>query len=299
MPKKGGNSMVKHVVKNHKLLAVFGGLLVFVLLMSVCGGGGDSQPKPTAQPTEPAEPEKVSDEVTDQNDANSGGDVPADLASPYRIEANTKYTGVLDESDDGDAYMVSYNPGDVACIKLVPSKGLDLGVMCAEFVANDGVRGEAENLCVGADIAKAHITRLDIMVGGVAGAGNYSIEVTMTPQNDGNSGTDAGENDENVVKLEPGTYPHCRLGYGDQSDIYKVSRDPGQHITVIAKPSADFDIRFWEWESDREYNSGVKGEEEKIESDREISRTEFYTFSVNTVGESRTPGTYTLKVTVE
>jgi len=288
--------MTQYAIKNRRMLVLFSVLLMGVLLISVCGGGGDSQQKPSGQQVEQ---EPVSDKKTEQNDANSGGDVSADLASPYRIEANTKYTGVLDESDDGDAYTVRYNPGDVAYIKVVPSKGLDLSVMCAEFMANDGIKGETENLYVGSDIAKTHITRLDIMVGGVAGTGNYSIEVTMTPQNDGNSGGDAGESDENVVKLEPGTYADCHLGYGDQTDIYKVSRDPGQHVTVTAKPNADFDIRFWEWESDREFNSGVKGEEEKIESDREINKTEFYTFSVNTVGDSRTPGTYTLKVTVK
>jgi hypothetical protein len=288
--------MINQDMKAQRILVFFSVLLMSVLLISACGGGGDSQEEPSVQLTEP---ESVSSEPTEQNDANSGGDVPADMASPYRIEPGIKYTCMLDESDDGDAFTVSYNPGDVVSIKVIPSKGLDIVLACAEFMANDGVKGEEENLSVGSDIAKTHISRIDIMLGSMSGAGNYSLEVIMTPQNDGNSGGDAGENDENVVRLEPGTYQNCRLGYGDQTDIYKVSMEPGQTVTVTAKPDDGFDIRFWEWESDREYNTGVKGEEEKIESDPERSGAEFYTFSVNTVGESRIPGTYTLKVSVK
>jgi hypothetical protein len=274
------------------------GILVFVVgvaLMSRCGGGGPEQELPTP----PIETETAVGEDMKQNDAGSGGDVSADLASPYRIESGKKYNGALDESDDGDAYTVSYNPGDVVCIKVTPNSGLDIALMCAEFMANDGVKGEEENLCVGADIDKTHLTRIDIMVGTVSGAGNYTFEVTMTSQNDGNSGGDAGEGDENVIKLEPGTYSDCHLGHGDQSDNYKVSLAPGQIATINVIPSSDFDVRLWEWESDSECNSGVKGEEETIVSKSERETTEFYRFSVNTVGESRKPGTYTIKVSVK
>jgi hypothetical protein len=277
-------------------------LMVGAVLINGCGGKGGSEQKPSSkeQVSEPVEPSpEVVEETGEQNDAGSGSDVPADLASPYRIEPGTKYSGTVDESDDGDAYTVRYKSGDVVCIKVKPSSGVDVAVMCAEFMANDGVKGEEENLCVGSDIDRSDITRVDIMIGAVSGAGNYNFEVNMTPQSDGNSNGDAGAGDENVVKLEPGTYSDCHLGYGDQTDNYKVDLGPGQTVTVHAIPSSGFDIRLWEWESDSECNSGVKGEEETIVSESERDATESYRFSINTVGESRNPGTYTIKVSVE
>ncbi len=277
-------------------------LMVFAVLISGCGGKGGSEKEASSeeQVSESAElsPE-VAEETGAQNDAGSGSDVPADMASPYRIEPGTKYSGTVDEDDDGDAYTVRYNSGDVACIKVTPSSSVDIAVMCAEFAANDGVKGEEENLCVGSDIDRSDITRIDIMIGAVGGAGNYNFEVNMTPQNDGNSNGDAGAGEENVVKLESGTYADCHLGYGDQTDNYKVDLEPGQIVTVQAIPGSGFDIRLWEWESDSECNSGVKGEEETIVSESEREATESYRFSVNTVGDSREPGTYTLKVTVK
>ncbi len=277
-------------------------LIVVAVLISGCGGDGSSEQEPSSeeQVSEPAEPsQQVVEETGEQNDAGSGSDVPADMASPYRIEPGTKYSGTVDESDDGDAYTVRYNSGDVACIKVIPTSGVDIAVMCAEFMANDGVKGEEENLCVGSDVDRSDITRVDIMIGAVSGAGDYNFEVNMTPQNDGNSNGDAGTGDENVVKLEAGAYSDCHLGYGDQNDNYKISLEPGQTVTVHAIPSSGFDIRLWEWESDSECNSGVKGEEETIVSESERDATESYRFSVNTVGDSRDPGTYTLKVSIK
>jgi hypothetical protein len=276
--------------------------MVFAVLISGCGGKGGSEEEQSSEEKieEPVEPSpEVMEEEVEQNDAGSGSDVAADMASPYRIEPGTEYSGTVDENDDGDAYTVRYNSGDVACIKIKPSSGLDIAVMCAEFMANDGVKGEEENLCVGSDIDRNDITRIDIMIGAVGGAGDYNFEVSMTPQNDGNSNGDAGAGEENVVKLETGTYSNCRLGYGDQTDNYKVGVEPGQTVTVEAIPESDFDIRLWEWESDSECNSGGKGEKEIIVSESERGATEFYRFSVNTVGDSRDPGVYILKITIE
>jgi len=276
-------------------------ITVFAFLNG-CGGDGNSQQETskeeqisdTTPPTTPTE----SKEGT-QNDAGSGNDVPADLASPYRISPGTKYNGEVDGNDDGDAYTVSYNSGDVASINVTPSKEVDIAVMCAEFTANDGIKGEEENLCVGADIDRSDITRINIMIGSISGAGKYTFEVMMTPQNDGNSGGDAGAGDENVVKLEPGTYSDCHLGYGDQNDNYTLNLEPGQTATVNVIPNSNFDVRLWEWENDSEYNNGVKGEEETISSKSERDATESYRFSVNSVGESREPGSYTIKVSVQ
>jgi hypothetical protein len=277
-------------------------LMVVAVLISGCGGksGSEEEAASEEQVSESAEPfPEVMEEASEQDDAGSGSDVPADMASPYRIEPGTKYNGTVNEGDDGDAYTVKYNSGDVACIRVTPSSGVDIAVMCAEFMANDGVIGEEENLCVGSDIDRSDITRIDIMIGAVGGAGDYDFEVNMAPQNDGNSDGDAGAGEENVVKLESGTYADCHLGYGDQTDNYKIDLEPGQTVTVQAIPCSGFDIRLWEWESDSECNSGVKGEEESIVSESERDATESYRFSVNTVGESRNPGTYTLKVTVK
>ncbi len=291
--------MIKVNTKNLVTMVLFWVLIVGVVLISGCGRGKSSQQEQAKEESvsETGEPSMQPGEK--QNDAGSGSDVSGDLASPYRIEAGTEYSGALDEDDDGDAYTVNYNSGDVVCIKVIPGKGVDIAVMCAEFTANDGVKGEEENLCVGSDIDRKDITRVDILIGAVSGTGNYTLEVTKTSQNDGNSGGDAGTEDENVIKLEPGTYSDCHLGYGDQSDNYKISLEPGQTATVKVIPAGNFDISLWEWESDSECNSGLKGEEETIVSKSERNATESYRFSVNTVAESREPGTYKIEVSVK
>ncbi len=72
--------------------------------------------------------------------------------------------------------------------------------------------------------------------------GQYTLEVLLWDQNDGNAGTDAPESYEKALPLpisEPGTYvfDECFVsGTADVYDIYKISLQPNHSLTLRAVP---------------------------------------------------------------
>jgi len=74
-------------------------------------------------------------------------------------------------------------------------------------------------------------------------SGDYSFTVTLGGQNDGNKGSDAGNNINNAMSITPGTYPGY-MSYYDQEDWYSFSANSGQGIFVdLESPDkSDYDV---------------------------------------------------------
>ncbi|RZN37880.1 MAG: hypothetical protein EFT35_05575 [Methanophagales archaeon ANME-1-THS] len=102
--------------------------------------------------------------------------------------------GTLAEDDDGgDAYGVKYNPGDTVEIIVTPGKGLDVALQGADggFISkNDGLKGESETIKLTTDIISG-VKKFHVGILPIGGIGDYTLKITKTSQNDGNSGKDA------------------------------------------------------------------------------------------------------------
>lgn len=75
------------------------------------------------------------------------------------------------------------------------------------------------------------------------GSGDYSFTVTLDGQNDGNKGSDAGNNINNAMSITPGTYPGY-MSYYDQEDWYSFDVNSGQGIFIdLESPDkSDYDV---------------------------------------------------------
>jgi hypothetical protein len=287
-------------------------MLLGCIGLVACGGKeGGTEQTPTATPTPTPIPSGK------QNDANSGGDVSAELESPYPIDYG-EWKGTLTGDDDGDAYGIRWNPGDTIDIVITPSKGLDISFY---YVAggtsigprNEGVKGEPESIQMTTDIAK-NIKRFDILTYSVSGSGDYKLNIVKTPQNDGGKGQDAPSDVEQPLPVSAGLYEGCYLGSKDEFDYYSINLEAGQkiHITIDLSSELDagIDVKGYGFLTGlylpREgftgalrdpgfVNSNFKGEAE--ETYIAAGKAGIYKFGVGKFGETK--GNYTLGITYQ
>ncbi len=244
--------------------------------------------------------------VEKQNDANSGGDVSADVISPFPIDYG-EWKGMLTGNDDGDAYGIRWNPGDTIDIVVAPSKGLDIALMGQAGgypinPRNDGFKGEQESIKMTGDITM-NIKRIDILIETVSGSGDYTLKITTAPQNDGNSGKDApGDDlDKTDIVVSAGKYENCYMGSKDDWDFYKVRLNAGQRAVIKAIPSSELDVQLTQsgycpmGASEYCTNDNFKGGTEEMT----ITADEggIYAFGAGKVGETK--GNYTLDIAVK
>ena len=80
-----------------------------------------------------------------------------------------------------------------------------------------------------------------------AGAGDYTLSVTLKGQNDAGTGGDAGDSINDATHIEPGTYTGY-MGYTDQEDWYSFTVNAGEGIFVDLKilEKSDYDIHLYD-----------------------------------------------------
>lgn len=280
---------------NSRKLGIMAFLAVLIVGV-VCVKAPEEEAPVIPEPEVPTPPEEqpIERPTEEQNDANSGGDVSAELVSPYPVDYGV-WRGTLTEGDDGDAYGIRWNPGDTIDIVIIPARGLDIifeGQAGEAWIEprNDGVKGEPESVQMTTDIAD-NIKRADILISAVSGSGDYTLKITATPQNDGGSGKDAPWDE---TKIQPpvvsaGKYEGCYLGSMDWWDAYAIRLNEGQKALIKAIPSAGLDIEL------DGINDNFRGEPEELTI--EAYETRYYFFYVGLVGETK--GTYTLEISVQ
>ncbi|MCD6108749.1 MAG: hypothetical protein J7J89_04705, partial [Thermoplasmata archaeon] len=80
-----------------------------------------------------------------------------------------------------------------------------------------------------------------------AGAGDYTLSVTLKGQNDAGTGGDAGDSINDATHIEPGTYIGY-MSYTDQEDWYSFTVNAGEGIFVDLKilEKSDYDIHLYD-----------------------------------------------------
>ncbi len=168
-----------------------------------------------------------------QNDAGSGTDAGDKISDALKIEPGRSYSGELGGFDDNDWYRFNASPGSVLKITLSSYEGGEP----IKFSFRDTQRAEVwftEEIPPGATESKRIM--INRSSGGTYfleafyGSGPYGFEVLLESQNDGDSGTDAGDKITEALKIMPGRLITGELGGLDKEDWYMFSPHAGEVI---------------------------------------------------------------------
>jgi len=281
------------------------GLVVLVVLGAALTAtlvGCQRPPAVVETPTDAMPPSAEQPPATAQNDANTGADVTDDVASPQPIEPG-EWKGALDfeAGDFQDVYGLRLSPGDRVEVVVTPTQQLDVQLSGEAGgwpiePRETGFKGEPERMTLVSD-ATGDIRRFTIVLSTGAGKGDYTLQVTITPQDDGNAGQDAPYDWESPLPLSAGTYEGGYLGGWDSHDIYGIRLNAGQRATIRVVPAKELDVAVansWEQYVTGAVNLHFKGEAEEVVIEAEENR--IHPFAVMLQGD--TAGEYVLQVTV-
>jgi hypothetical protein len=177
-----------------------------------------------------------------QNDAGSETDAGDKISEALKIEPGRSYSGELGGFDDNDWYRFSAPPGSVLKITLSAYEGGEP----IKFSFRDTQRAElwsTEEIPPGATESKRIL--INRSSGGTYfleafyGSGPYVFEVLLKNQNDGDSGTDAGDKITEALEIEPGRLITGELGALDKEDWYMFSSHAGQVIQFTANKEGE------------------------------------------------------------
>ncbi len=161
-----------------------------------------------------------------QNDAGSETDAGDKISEALKIEPGRSYSGELGGFDDNDWYRMNAPSGSVLKISLSAYEGGEP----IKFSFRDTQRAEVwftEEILPGTTESKRLI--INRSSGGTYfleaffGSGPYGFEVLLENQNDGNSGTDAGDKINEALEIKPGRLITGELGGLDKEDWYTFS----------------------------------------------------------------------------
>jgi hypothetical protein len=186
-----------------------------------------------------------------QDDAGSGGDAGNSLAVATNITAG-EYNGTL-TFDDKDYYKFYVNEGSIINVTMLAynlSANFDLTLYTPEFLPIQNLKdaGIRETITHSSQTTENFTILID---SAISDTGNYSFVVTLTSQNDFNSGTDAGEHIHEALLVSEGQSNGTFVPDSDISDFYKLDLVKGQiiNITMVASATTDIDLTFYDSES--------------------------------------------------
>jgi hypothetical protein len=110
---------------------------------------------------------------------------------------------------------------------------------------------------------KTGVYFLHIFANEGAGAGDYTIEVILSGQNDVDTGGDAGDSIGQATPITPGSYTGY-MDVNDREDWYSFSVSSGQGVFVYVKPleKSDYDIHLYNPAGELVYSAQYYGEDE-------------------------------------
>jgi hypothetical protein len=168
-----------------------------------------------------------------QNDAGSETDAGDKISEALKIEAGRSYSGELGGFDDNDWYRFEAPAGSVLKLSLSAYEGSEP----IKFSFRDPQRAEVwftEEIPPGTTESKRIM--INRSSGGTYfleaffGSGPYGFEVLLENQNDGDSGTDAGDAITEALEIKPERVIAGELGGLDREDWYMFSPQAGRVI---------------------------------------------------------------------
>ena len=183
----------------------------------------------------------------EQNDLNYNIDagnrvqrsLPIYPGEPVDLAPGRGRTGMLDpdDGDDGDFYRFPVCEGQTIQASISTSESYDVQIFDLS----------------GTQVGQSHTAEttglyfVGIVSNDGAVAGDYTLSLTISNQNDANSGSDAGNNINNAVSISPGTYSGY-LDSNDHEDWYSFNVNSGQgiFITIDSPEKNDMDVYLYD-----------------------------------------------------
>jgi hypothetical protein len=185
---------------------------------------------------------------TDAGDriARSDAIYPGEMADDWPGRGRT---GKLSASDDEDWYFFTVCNGQDIVITMTPPAGhnYDIGLWDDnenEVATSTNTGSDSELITYTATFTEKWYLRILYISG--TGEGQYSFDVTLTTQNDADTGDDAGDDFASATSIDPGVYEGY-LDMNDEEDWYKFQANEGQGIYFLLRVRgyaylSDFDI---------------------------------------------------------
>jgi hypothetical protein len=177
-----------------------------------------------------------------QNDAGFQTDAGDKISEALKVETGRAYSGELGGYDDKDWYRFDILPGSVLKIALTTYEEGEL----VKFSFRDAKRDTIWHI---EDTSPGHTESTRVVVNNSAGgtyfleafygSGPYEFEVLMEKQNDGSSGTDAGDIITQALKIDPGSSITGELGGLDKEDWYTFSPQEGKAIQFTSDKNGE------------------------------------------------------------
>jgi len=183
-----------------------------------------------------------------QNDAGSGQDAGNSFETALAVAAGS-YQAWMDSTDTNDWYAFSATPGQIIRVSMVPPNATDFnlelydpgGNLSAASLFGTGSGEWTEYVAGTGGLWRARMTQK-------AGIGLYAFTVSVSDQNDGASGGDAGNDFLSATGMSLPADFGGELGAADIQDWFKVTLQPGVVVraSLSARPDADLDLSLYD-----------------------------------------------------
>jgi hypothetical protein len=180
--------------------------------------------------------------IEGQNDAASGTDAGDQMAEALKIMPGRSYSGELGGYDENDWYRFDIPAGSI--LKMALANYEDGEPMKFSFRNVDGIEVWRSEL-VPPGTTESTRMMINNTTGGIYfleafyGSGSYKFEVLLKNQNDGDSGTDAGDKITEALKIQQGRSISGELGGFDKEDWYTFSPPEGKSIEFTSNKDGE------------------------------------------------------------
>jgi len=179
--------------------------------------------------------------VTPQDDAASGQDAADRMSKARDIDGTRSVTGEIGGFDEEDWYRMTIPAGHV--LYLVVTQEIGGGTIQAT-VTDSAAREIWHSGDIAPGVSQPARLIMNSSSGGSyylrihAGSGAYQLETFIQSQNDGNSGTDAGDRMADALPIASVRAFSGELGGFDDQDWYALSPQAGNRIRFIVDSAA-------------------------------------------------------------
>ena len=181
-------------------------------------------------------------DISSQNDAGSGNDVPGRAVDAMQIEPEGTITGMVADGDEADWYAVeleaaqalelAFTPGDDAERINVSLLDADQNTEWDEWDVAPGVT-KSYTLQLGGEGGRWYV---EVSQGG---NGTYELEMGVSTQDDAGMGTDAPSRPVEALDVDTLASVAGRVAGYDEEDCYVLQVDEGESMTFAFTPGAD------------------------------------------------------------
>ncbi|NHJ31375.1 MAG: hypothetical protein FK732_00790 [Asgard group archaeon] len=247
--------------------------------------------------------------LTSQNDFNSGTDAGNYFNEPLVAYEDQSDGVFIDGSDEDDFYQISLEKGEIIDIFLEPLNTTNVDLYfynsgAEELQRSDKIIGFNESILYAIsepDAYRIHVVLVDNSDSDVIIP--YNISISISSQNDANSGTDAGNTPDDahfIIPLRDSTFNGHLVIDGDLNDFYEFTIDLQSKIYAFLEvpQTANFDLIIYDSDNIEIYSSknSLAGADETIWGKVLLNGTFYISVEFIYSGEPEGSYSYTLNV---